>query len=147
MSGLERVSLETDCVNADFVLSARWETTVRSGQPVVSSGQQTMLSSRETQPECALCHTLALCGASFSKALESRVQLLRYRSTVRSGHLRATVRSGQFWSETSRERQRECVTSPTIIIILQQPAAGITTVTILNLPVSGAYTQLERRDL
>ena len=45
MSGLEGVSLETDCVNADFVLSARWETTVRSGQPVVSSGQQTMLSS------------------------------------------------------------------------------------------------------
>ena len=145
MSGLERVSLETDCVNADFVLSARWETTVRSGQPVVSSGQQTMLSSRETQPECALCHTLALCGASFSKALESRVQLLRYRSTVRSGHLRSgVVSSGQ---QTSRETQREGVTPPTVIIILQQPAAGITTVTILNLPVSGAYTQLERRDL
>ena len=145
MSGLEGVSLKTDCANPDFVLSARWETTVRSGQPVVSSGQQTMLSSRETQPECALCHTLALCGASFSKALEPRVRLLRYRSTVRSGHLRSgVVSSGQ---QTSRETQRECVTSPTIIFILQQPAAGITTVTILNLPISGAYTQLERRDL
>ena len=88
MSGLEGVSLKTDCANPDFVLSARWETTVRSGQPVVSSGQQ-----------------------------------------------------------TSRETQRECVTSPTIIFILQQPAAGITTVTILNLPIIGAYTQLERRDL
>ena len=52
MSGLAGVSLKTDCANPDFVLSARWETTVRSGQPVVSSGQQTMLSSRETQPEC-----------------------------------------------------------------------------------------------
>ena len=60
------------------------------------------------------------------------------------------VTYGQEWSVlVSRPvgTQRECVTSPTIIFILQQPAAGITTVTILNLPISGAYTQLERRDL
>ena len=142
MSGLEGVSLKTDCANPDFVLSARWETTVRSGQPVVSSGQQTMLSSRETQPECVPSpHSCFICGVSFSKALEPRVRLLRYRSTVRSGHLRSgVVSSGQ---QTSRETQRECVTSPTIIFILQQPAAGITTVTILNLPIIGAYTQLD----
>ena len=72
-----------------------------------------------------------------------------YDIDPRSGVVTYGLRSGVVSSgqQTSRERQRECVTSPTIIIILQQPAAGITTVTILNLPVSGAYTQLERRDL